>query len=90
MKTKFYVGIALLVFFVFLLVVYSAGFAQEYLLRQEANQQLIINKQDNCTTVNIAVCGTNMVSVSSNQTANPVPVTPVVTKPIRRPITRAS
>lgn len=85
MKTKYYVGIALLVFFAFLLVVYSAGFAQIYLLRQEANSQLIINKQDNCTVVNIVIDGSTLLSVKSNQAA-----TPVTPNPAPRPITRAS
>jgi cytoskeletal protein RodZ len=53
MKTKLYVGIALMVFFVCLVVIFGAGFTetQNYMLNTQTPTQVVIDKNQICSVV---------------------------------------
>ncbi len=57
MKTKVYVGIALIVFFVCLIVIFGAGFTQlnNYALNTQTQNQVVVDKNQVCT-VNSTDC----------------------------------
>jgi hypothetical protein len=53
MKTKLYVGIALMVFFVCLVVIFGAGFTQtqNYMLNTQTQNQAVVDKNQICAIV---------------------------------------
>lgn len=88
MKTKTYVGIALVIFTAILLVIFSAGFTQKKMQEEQTINELLLReqllatqRQENCTIVNLilddeVVMTVNVTSPVTNTTKNTTITTP--------------
>ncbi|MFA6072589.1 MAG: hypothetical protein WC758_00550 [Candidatus Woesearchaeota archaeon] len=85
MKIKTYVTIILVVFCAALLVIFSAGFTQKSMLEKQASTELqirqdyIVDRQQNCTVVNIMLDNQTIMTVETNASSATTSTQPVTT-----------
>jgi hypothetical protein len=91
MKTKIFTGIALVLFFICLLVIYSAGFTQDYMLKKQAENLAILSRDSttSCNFSEIELLFTNDVplDVITTTTTNSTTVTKNTTTTTTKPVT---